>query len=223
MNALAQAIAGRRSVYALNRELPLPPGDIVATIEHALRHAPSAFNSQSTRLLVLFGAEHEKLWDIAADVLQDAAPPEIFAQQTAPKLAAFRAAAGSILFYQDTDVVSDLQQRMPLYADTFPVSADKEFAMMQYAIWTTFAAARIGANIQHYNPLIDEAVAQTWQVPAHWRLRSQMVFGGIAAPAVEREYAPHRTTPADFRAGWRQLTKLPFQAACTSAASCRNP
>ena len=62
--------------------------------------------------------------------------------------------------------------------------------MMQYAIWTTFAAARIGANIQHYNPLIDEAVAQTWQVPAPWRLRSQMVFGGIAAPAAEREYAP---------------------------------
>ena len=79
---------------------------------------------------------------------------------------------------------------MPLYADTFPVSADKEFAMMQYAIWTTFAAAQIGANIQHYNPLIDEAVARAWQVPSHWRLRSQMVFGGIAAPAAERKYAP---------------------------------
>ena len=123
-------------------------------------------------------------------MLQAAEPPETFTRQTAPKIAAFRAAAGSILFYQDTDVVSDLQQRMPLYADTFPVSADKEFAMMQYAIWTTFAAAGIGANIQHYNPLIDEAIAQTWQIPAHWRLRSQMVFGGIAAPATEREYAP---------------------------------
>ena len=44
MNAIAQAIATRRSVYALNRELPLPPHEIVATIEHALRHAPSAFN-----------------------------------------------------------------------------------------------------------------------------------------------------------------------------------
>ena len=188
--ALQQAAEARRSVYALNKNLPLPAGEVAAIVEHAVRHTPSSFNSQSTRAVVLFGAEHEKLWDIAADVLQDAVPPEIFAQQTAPKLAAFRAAAGSILFYQDTDVVSDLQQRMPLYADTFPVSADKEFAMMQYAIWTTFAAAGIGANIQHYNPLIDEAVAQTWQVHAHWRLRSQMVFGGIAAPAAEREYAP---------------------------------
>ena len=187
---IMQNAEARRSVYALNRNLPLPPEEIAAIVRHALKYSPSPFNSHSVRLLVLFGAEHEKLWDIAADVLQDAAPPETFARQTVPKLAAFRAAAGSILFYQDTDVVSDLQQRMPLYADTFPVSADKEFAMMQYAIWTTFAAARIGANIQHYNPLIDETVAQTWQVPAHWRLRSQMVFGGIAAPAVEREYAP---------------------------------
>ena len=67
------------SVYALNRELPLPPGEIVATIEHALRHAPSAFNSQSTRLLVLFGAEHEKLWDLTTDALRAVVPAEAFA------------------------------------------------------------------------------------------------------------------------------------------------
>ena len=144
---IMQNAEARRSVYALDRNLPLPPEEIAAIVRHALKYSPSPFNSHSVRLLVLFGAEHEKLWDIAADVLQDAAPPEIFTQQTVSKLAAFRAAAGSILFYQDTDVVSGLQQRMPLYADTFPVSADKEFAMMQYAIWTTFAAARIGANI----------------------------------------------------------------------------
>ena len=170
---IMQNAEARRSVYALNRNLPLPPEEIAAIVRHALKYSPSPFNSHSVRLLVLFGAEHEKLWDIAAEVLQTAVPPETFAKQTAPKLAAFRAAAGSILFYQDTDVVSDLQQRMPLYADTFPVSADKEFALMQ-----------------HYTPLIDEAVAHTWQVPARWRLRSQMVFGGIAAPAAEREYAP---------------------------------
>ena len=187
---IMQNAEARRSVYALNRNLPLPPKEIATIIRHALKYSPSPFNSHSVRLLVLFDAEHEKLWDITADVLQAAAPPETFATQTAPKLAGFRAAAGSILFYEDTDVIAGLQQRMPRYADTFPASADKEFAMMQYAIWTTFAAAEIGANIQHYNPLIDETVARAWQVPSHWRLRSQMVFGGIASLAAEREYAP---------------------------------
>ena len=95
---IMQNAEARRSVYALDRNLPLPPEEIAAIVRHALKYSPSPFNSHSVRLLVLFGAEHEKLWDIAADVLQDAAPPKIFAQQTAPKLAAFRAAAGSILF-----------------------------------------------------------------------------------------------------------------------------
>ena len=185
--AIAQAIAARRSVYALNRALPLPPQDIVALIEDALRHAPSAFNSQSTRLQVLFVAEHEALWDIAADALRAVVPAEQFAA-TAEKLAAFRAAAGTILFFEDRDVIKGLQERMPIYADTFPGSADQGGAMLQYALWTLFSAAGIGANLQHYNPLIDAEVAKTWDIPAQWQLRAELVFGGIAAPAGEKKY-----------------------------------
>ena len=148
MNAIAQAIATRRSVYALNRELPLPPGEIVATIEHALRHAPSAFNSQSTRLLVLFGAEHEKLWDLTADALRAVVPAEAFAP-TAEKIAGFRAAAGTVLFFEDRNIIKGLQERFPSYADTFPGSADQAGAMLQYALWTAFATQHIGANLGH--------------------------------------------------------------------------
>ena len=189
MNAIAQAIATRRSVYALNRELPLPPHEIVATIEHALRHAPSAFNSQSTRLLVLFGAEHEKLWDMTADALRAVVPAEAFAP-TAEKIAGFRAAAGTVLFFEDRNVIKGLQERFPSYADTFPGSADQAGAMLQYALWTAFATQHIGANLQHYNPLIDSAVAQTWDIPANWHLRAQLVFGGIAAAPAEKALAP---------------------------------
>ena len=52
------------------------------------------------------------------------------------------------------------------------------------------AEAGIGANLQHYNPLIDNAVAEAWDIPASWRLRAEMVFGGIAAPAGEKAFAP---------------------------------
>ena len=62
--------------------------------------------------------------------------------------------------------------------------------MHQYAIWTTLAAARIGANLQHYNPIIDAEIAKTWNIPAAWTLRAQLVFGGIAAPAGEKEFQP---------------------------------
>jgi len=46
----------------------------------------------------------------------------------------------------------------------------------------------IGANLQHYNPLIDEDVQRTWNVPASWKLRGQMNFGAINAPAGEKTY-----------------------------------
>ena len=189
MNAIEQAIATRRSVYALNRDLPLPPHEIVATIEHALRHAPSPFNSQSTRLLVLFGAEHEKLWDMTADALRAVVPAEAFAP-TAEKIAGFRAAAGTVLFFENRNVIKGLQERFPSYADTFPGSADQAGAMLQYALWTAFATQHIGANLQHYNPIIDQAVAEQWQIPASWTLRAQLVFGGIAAPAADKQFAP---------------------------------
>jgi predicted oxidoreductase (fatty acid repression mutant protein) len=35
----------------------------------------------------------------------------------------------------------------------------------------------VGASLQHYNPLIDAAVARQWNVPAYWKLRAQMPFG----------------------------------------------
>ena len=184
---LQQAAETRRSVYALNRSLPLPAAEVSAIIEHAVRHTPSAFNSQSTRLLVLFGAEHEKLWGIAENALRAVVPAENFAP-TAEKLASFRAAAGTILFYEDQSVIEGLQAQFPAYADNFPVWADHADAMHQYAIWTTLAAAGIGANLQHYNPLIDAEVAKTWDIPAHWHLRAELVFGGIAAPAGEKKY-----------------------------------
>lgn len=186
---LQQAAETRRSVYALNKNLPLPAGEVAAIIEHAVKHTPSSFNSQSTRVVVLFGAEHEKLWQFAEDALRAVVPAAQF-EPTAQKLAMFKAAAGSVLFFEDQDVVKGLQAQFPTYADNFPVWAEHSNAMHQYAVWTTLAAAGIGANLQHYNPLIDAAVAREWNIPASWTLRAELVFGGIAAAAGEKAYAP---------------------------------
>ena len=158
-------------------------------VEHAVLHTPSSFNSQSTRVVVLFGAEHEKLWQFAEDALRAIVPAESF-EPTAQKMAMFKAAAGSVLFFEDQSVIQGLQQQFAAYADGFPVWGEHANAMHQYAVWTTLAAAGVGANLQHYNPLIDKAVAAEWDIPANWTLRAQLVFGGIAAPAGEKTFAP---------------------------------
>lgn len=187
--ALQQAAELRRSIYALNKDLPVSTEQIDDIVKHAVKHTPSSFNSQSSRLVVLHGAEHEKLWELTKDALRAIVPAESF-EPTESKLNMFKAAAGTVLLFEDMSVVEGLQAQFPAYADNFPIWADHANAMIQYALWTTLATVQVGANLQHYNPVIDEAVAKTWQIPTTWKLRAQLVFGGIAAPAGEKTYAP---------------------------------
>ena len=186
---LQQAAENRRSVYALNNTLPLANSEIVKIVEHAVLHTPSSFNSQSARVLVVFGAEHAKVWQFVEEALRAIVPAEQF-ETTAKKLDMFKAGAATVLFFEDQEVVKGLQAQFPAYADNFPVWADQANAMVQYAVWTTLSAAGVGANLQHYNPLPDAAIAQEWQLPESWKLRAQMVIGGIAAPAGEKTFAP---------------------------------
>lgn len=186
---LQQAAETRRSVYALNKQLPLSAAETAQIVEHAVKHTPSAFNSQSTRVVVLFGTEHEKLWQFAENALRAIVPADRF-EPTAQKLAMFKAAAGTVLFFEDQNVIKGLQEQFPAYAENFPVWAEHADAMHQYAVWTTLAAAGVGANLQHYNPLVDQDVAREWDIPDSWTLRAQLVFGGIQAPAAEKSYEP---------------------------------
>ncbi|MBO1529829.1 nitroreductase family protein [Psychrobacter sp. F1192] len=184
-----QAFDERRSIYALGNELPVAPQAIVNMAERVLLHTPSAFNSQSSRLVVLFGAEHQKLWDIAEEKLRIAVGDGDFTASK-QKLDGFRAAAGTVLFYEDTKVTKSLQEQFALYADRFPIWAEQTSAMHQYAMWTELRTLDIGANLQHYNPLVDEDAAAAFAIPDSWELIAQMPFGSIQAPAGEKTYQP---------------------------------
>ena len=90
------------------------------------------------------------------------------------------------MFYEDQAVIKGLQEQFAAYADNFPVWSEHSSAIAQFATWTALADHNIGASLQHYNPIIDEEVAQTFDVPANWKLRAQLVFGSIEAPAGEK-------------------------------------
>ena len=180
----------RRSIYMLNDQLPVSKDEVVKLVEHAVLHTPSSFNSQSSRLVVLFGEDHQKLWQITEDLLRAMVNDDEKFKSTADKMAMFKAGAGTILYFEDQSVVKGLQEQFPLYAHNFPVWAEHTSAMHQYAIWNALAALNIGANLQHYNGVIDEKVAQTWNIDSNWKLIAQMVFGGITAPAGEKTFEP---------------------------------
>lgn len=177
----------RRSQYALGRNLPVSQDQATDLIKRAVREAPSAFNAQSSRALILHGAQSVKFWELAKDALRKIVPAEAFAT-TEAKLDSFAAGAGTVLYFIDTDVVHNLQEQFPLYADNFPVWAEQSNGIAQFAVWTALADAGIGASLQHYNPLVDEAVRREWDIAENWKLRAQMPFGSNEAGFGEKSY-----------------------------------
>ncbi|AQL52734.1 nitroreductase family protein [Enterococcus faecalis] len=187
MSKFTEMMKNRRSIYALGENLPISKEEVTALVKEVVRESPTAFNSQTQRVVFLFGDAHKKLWTMTEDALKPLTPAEAF-PNTQAKLQGFAAGAGTILFFEDTDIVKNLQDSFPLYADNFPVWSEQATGLTQANVWTALAQENIGANLQHYNPVIDEAVAAEWSIPANWNLRAQMVIGSIEAPAGEKEY-----------------------------------
>ena len=190
LKTLQQLAEKRRSIYALSNKLPVSNEEIVELVEHAVLHTPSSFNSQSTRVVVLFGDDHHKLWQITEDTLRGMVDNEEQFAATKQKIAGFKAGAGTVMFFEDHSVVRDMQAAAPLYADKFPIWAHQTNAMHQYIIWTALASINVGANLQHYNPIIDKEVASTWNIDEQWELNAQMVFGAIEQPAGDKAFKP---------------------------------
>ena len=186
-NAYIDALKKRRTQYALGRNLSLSKEELIALVKDAVKHSPSSFNSQSSRALVLFGAESVKLWDLAIEAVRKVAPAEGF-DKTEAKLKSFAAGAGTILFFEDQDVVRSLQEKFALYADNFPVWSEQAGGMAQLSVWAALANAGVGASLQHYNPLVDAEVAREWNIPASWKLRAQMPFGSNEAGFGEKAF-----------------------------------
>jgi len=188
----------RRTQYALGKELPVAEAEVEALIRQAIRIAPSAFNSQSSRAVILFGAMHEKLWNITRETLRPLVPAEAFGSTDA-KMNGFAAGAGTVLFFEDQAVIEELRKKFPLYADAFPMFSEHSAGIAQFAVWTALADIGIGASLQHYNPLIDAAVAEQWNLPASWKLRAQMPFGANLQPFPEKTFIADEVRFRTFR------------------------
>lgn len=184
-----EAIKERRSIYAIGKESPISDERIQEIVEGMVKHVPSAFNSQTTRTVILLGESHDKLWDITMEALRKIVPENNFAS-TEAKINSFKAGHGTVLFFEDFAVVEALQQQFELYKDNFPVWALQTSGMMQFSIWTAFATEGLGASLQHYTELIDEQVKKEFNIPESWRMLAQMPFGKIIAEAGEKTFNP---------------------------------
>ena len=169
----------RRTYYNLNKNLPVSKSEVKKVIEEITELIPDAFNMKSARVLVVMDKKQDELWDRIFDTFEGKVHRE--------KIDGFKAAAGTILYFYDEEVVGALQEKFPTYADNFPVWANQANGMLQINIWTGLIELGIGANLQHYNPVIDSLVQEMFEIPKSWKLIAQMPFGGIVTEPDPKE------------------------------------
>lgn len=183
------ALKTRRSIYGISSESVISDERIHEIVNEAVKHTPSSFNSQSARVVILLNEQHHKLWDITKETLRKIVPADQFAS-TEEKMGAFRSGYGTILFFEDQEVIEQLQEQFALYKDNFPIWSQHSSGMHQFVIWTALSIEGLGASLQHYNPLIDEEVSKEWNIPSSWKLIAQMPFGKPVAGAGKKEFKP---------------------------------
>ena len=72
-DCLEQLAEKRRSIYNLGRRPVMNEDEIAELVRHCVKFSPSAFNSQPCRVVVLFGADSHRLWELT---LAELKPPQ---------------------------------------------------------------------------------------------------------------------------------------------------
>ncbi len=183
------AVKHRRSIYAIGNAIEVSEQRIEEVVGEAVLHTPSAFNSQSARVVILFKDKHVRLWNLTEEILRGIVPADQFSS-TEQRMQSFRSGYGTILFYEDQTVIEGLQQKFATYKDNFPIWSQQSNGMLQYVIWTALELEGLGASLQHYNPLIDDKVRSEWGLPQEWKLIAQMPFGHPEQAPGEKQFEP---------------------------------
>ena len=183
------AVADRRTYYGISKETVVSDDKIKDVIDHAVKHTPYAFNSQSGRIVLLLGKHHDRLWDITKDALRQVVPADQFST-TEDKINSFKSGYGTVLSFEDNSVIKSLQEQFALYKDNFPIWSQQASGMLQFVIWTELEIEGFGVSLQHYSELIEADVKKEWNIPNDWKLIAQMPFGKPIAQPDEKQFKP---------------------------------
>ncbi|MEA4953081.1 MAG: nitroreductase family protein [Aminivibrio sp.] len=183
------AVKDRRTYYGISKASPVSDDRIKEIVRFAVKHVPSAFNSQSGRAVLLLGKSSDEFWSMVKESLRKIVPADKFAP-TEEKINGFGSGYGTVLFFEDSRPVKNLQEQFPSYAAHFPVWSDHSSGMLQYIVWAGLESEGFGASLQHYAPVVEDDVRKKWDIPAEWSLIAQMPFGVPVAGPGEKEFLP---------------------------------
>ncbi|KAF5678572.1 nitroreductase HBN1 [Fusarium denticulatum] len=170
------AIRSRRTHYSIEAKSPISDTRIVEIAQEVVMHTPSSFNCQSTRLVVLLKDEHVKFWNMAKDCFRATMKPGIYAEYE-KKLLQRQEGYGTILLFEDLEVVRQYQAKFPRFATHLLQFSEHNNAMQTFNLWTALSLEGLGCNLQHINPIIDQRLIGEWDISPQWSLKGQLVFG----------------------------------------------
>ncbi len=180
----------RRSFYRLNREIAVREEDIENAVRFTVMHTPSAFNSQSSRLVLLFGESHERFWNIVCEKISQIIPHNAFEKSRKKIETSFANGYGTVLFFEDKHIIEELKNKFPLYSAAFPIYSEHTSAMHQIVLWLLLSDIHLGASLQHYGELVEEEVKRAFSLPDSWHLVAQMPFGNPLDTPDEKSVQP---------------------------------
>ncbi len=187
MSPLSELVKNRRSQYAIGNNTDLTNEEIAERITQIVRDVPTASNSQTTRIAIVFGEENVKLWDHILDVQKDVMPEEMWGMMSGVMEGA-KGGVGTILFFEDLDAV----EKMPTSPARVEVYKQNNNANAQYATWLALTDLGLGGSLQHmnvgYEQGFDKSVKELLGLPERWEMQAQMPFGSIEGENEPKEY-----------------------------------
>ncbi|KAI3487058.1 hypothetical protein L1887_49094 [Cichorium endivia] len=187
-------IATRRSTYTLAKEPSILNVDQIHSIlSSVLEYSPSSFNCKSPRLVLLLGADHDEYWgttipNALTSIMKSHGAGEEAIKAATGRLAMFKPAFGTVVFFESSAVVEEQQKNMPQYKDNFPIWSEHATGIAQTNAWSALTNAGYGANLQHYANLGEQALKEKYNLPSDWKPKAELVFGAKTAEPQPKEY-----------------------------------
>lgn len=183
------AVQSRRSIYGINGEKVISDERIQEVVKLAVKHTPTAFNSQTGRVVVLLGNQNKKFWGLTFETLiKGLAEEKVLSTQQ--RINGFANGYGTVLFFEDYSVVETFQEKFVSLEDQFSDWSHQASGILQYLVWTALEQEGFGASLQHYAPEIDGELENLWGIQDKWKLIAQLPFGKPVAPPKEKIITP---------------------------------
>lgn len=120
--SINDSLKARRSIYQLEKSIPVSDDEIIKLVTDATELVPDAFNMKSQRVVLVLGDKQDALWDTIYDAFGGKVARE--------KIDGFKAAHGTVLYFYDNSVVKGMQEQFATYAANFPIWAQQANGML---------------------------------------------------------------------------------------------